>query len=234
VAKRRCRLFPPPQHIPLRVLRHREKLGLSPRAAFATVVTDLTRCHNTWFNKGVDRCYVATDASKEQALELGLQVRARQGWRGVCVCVVVVVGVCVWGGGRRPLDGQPTPAAPRQALALQGPGSCALVAAGTGCATPPDWCGATHPPARVQSDQLRVYGLPIRPAFSRRFPAKRRLRAALGWDASAPAVLLVGGGEGMGPVEKTVDAVAAVREPPGWWAAALPQPGEPRTPLSCH
>lgn len=120
------------QHIPLRVLRQREKLGLSPRAAFATVVTDLTRCHNTWFNKGVDRCYVATDASKEQALELGLQ-----------------------------------------------------------------------------SDQLRVYGLPIRPAFSRRFPAKRRLRAALGWDAGEPVVLLVGGGEGMGPVEKTVDAVAA-------------------------
>lgn len=35
----------------------------------------------------------------------------------------------------------------------------------------------------------------------------------------APAVLLVGGGEGMGPVEKTVDGVAKVRGCGwvGWW-----------------
>lgn len=35
-------------------------------------------------------------------------------------------------------------------------------------------------------------------------------RRALGMDLTKPAVLLVGGGEGMGPVEKTVDGVAKV------------------------
>jgi 1,2-diacylglycerol 3-beta-galactosyltransferase len=56
---------------------------------------------------------------------------------------------------------------------------------------------------------LRLYGLPIRPSFSRKYPSKSKLRKALGMDLSKPAVLLVGGGEGMGPVEKTVDALAA-------------------------
>lgn len=60
-----------------------------------------------------------------------------------------------------------------------------------------------------QEEQIRLYGLPIRPAFSRRFPAKKRLRKSLGMLADKPAVLLVGGGEGMGPVESTVDALAA-------------------------
>jgi 1,2-diacylglycerol 3-beta-galactosyltransferase len=54
-----------------------------------------------------------------------------------------------------------------------------------------------------------LYGLPIRPAFSQRFPAKKKLRKSLGLLLDTPAVLLVGGGEGMGPVEKTVDALAA-------------------------
>ena len=27
---------------------------------FATVVTDLTTCHNAWFHRGVSRCFVPT------------------------------------------------------------------------------------------------------------------------------------------------------------------------------
>lgn len=119
------------QHVPLRILRGRERAGLSPPTNFATVVTDLTTCHNTWFHRGVDRCYVATPESERQALSLGLK-----------------------------------------------------------------------------PEQLRLFGLPIRPAFSRSYPSKKRLRRHLGMHASAPAVLLVGGGEGMGPVEKTVSALA--------------------------
>lgn len=120
--------------MPLRILRTRIKLGLQPPTAFATVVTDLTTCHNTWFYPAVDRCYVATEASRQQALRLGLLPR-----------------------------------------------------------------------------QIRMYGLPIRPAFSKRYPPKRQLRKALGMDLAKPAVLLVGGGEGMGPVEKTVDSLVQVR-----------------------
>lgn len=61
-----------------------------------------------------------------------------------------------------------------------------------------------------QESQLRQFGLPIRPAFSRRYARKQRLRRNLGMDLRKPAILLVGGGEGMGPVEKTVDALAKV------------------------
>lgn len=96
-------------------------------------MTDLTTCHNTWFYKGVDRCYVATEATRQQALSLGLH-----------------------------------------------------------------------------SKQIRLFGLPIRPAFHKRFARKTVLRKRLGMDLKTPAVLLVGGGEGMGPVERTVDALASV------------------------
>ena len=64
------------QHVPVRVLRQRLANGVQEKqTAFATVVTDLTTCHNTWFYKGVDRCYVATEETKKQALDIGLKVR---------------------------------------------------------------------------------------------------------------------------------------------------------------
>ncbi len=61
------------QAVPLRVLRQREAQGLSDRISFATVVTDLSTCHNTWFHKGVDRCFVATPEAAERAVQMGLQ-----------------------------------------------------------------------------------------------------------------------------------------------------------------
>lgn len=39
---------------------------------FATVVTDLTTCHNTWFHPLVDRCFVPTEYCKRSALKNGL------------------------------------------------------------------------------------------------------------------------------------------------------------------
>lgn len=42
--------------MPLRIMRMRIKAGMQPPTNFATVVTDLTTCHNTWFHEGVDRC----------------------------------------------------------------------------------------------------------------------------------------------------------------------------------
>ena len=42
-------------------------------APFATVVTDLTTCHNTWFYRGVDRCFVPTDTCRKRALKMGLR-----------------------------------------------------------------------------------------------------------------------------------------------------------------
>ena len=68
---------------------------------FATVVTDLTTCHNTWFHPLVDRCFVPTLYCKRSAMKNGLkeeQVRpdARIGTPGTsqglsCVCVTVTM-----------------------------------------------------------------------------------------------------------------------------------------------
>ena len=54
-----------------------------------------------------------------------------------------------------------------------------------------------------------MHGLPIRPAFTKRQPPRRKLRKQLGLRRDEPAVFLVGGGEGMGPVERTVESIAA-------------------------
>ncbi len=40
---------------------------------FATVVTDLTTCHNTWFHPLVDCCFVPTEYCKRSALKNGLK-----------------------------------------------------------------------------------------------------------------------------------------------------------------
>ncbi len=45
--------------------------GVDP-APFATVVTDLTTCHNTWFYRGVDRCFVPTETCRARAFKMGL------------------------------------------------------------------------------------------------------------------------------------------------------------------
>ena len=48
------------------------KRGLQP-VPFTTVVTDLTTCHNTWFHPGVDKCFVPTQYCKRSALKNGLK-----------------------------------------------------------------------------------------------------------------------------------------------------------------
>ncbi|XP_010250251.1 PREDICTED: probable monogalactosyldiacylglycerol synthase 3, chloroplastic [Nelumbo nucifera] len=59
----------------------------------------------------------------------------------------------------------------------------------------------------LQSSQIRVFGLPIRPSFCRAILSKDELRKELEMDLHLPAVLLMGGGEGMGPVKKTARAL---------------------------
>lgn len=67
----------------------------------------------------------------------------------------------------------------------------------------------------VPSNKIVLHGLPIRPAFSLDMKSKPELRKALGLLPDKPAVLVVGGGEGMGPVEKQVRALAKVLGPKG-------------------
>jgi len=62
--------------------------------------------------------------------------------------------------------------------------------------------------AGLRAEQVRRYGLPVRPAFAREIRPKHVLRKELGMAPDLPAVLLVGGGEGMGPVADIAQAVA--------------------------
>jgi 1,2-diacylglycerol 3-beta-galactosyltransferase len=56
--------------------------------------------------------------------------------------------------------------------------------------------------AGIDPDRIHLLGLPIRPAFARPPRPKADLRAELGMALELPAVLLMGGGEGVGPVEE--------------------------------
>lgn len=61
--------------------------------------------------------------------------------------------------------------------------------------------------AGLQPSQIKVYGLPVRPSFVKPVRSKVELRRELGMDEDLPAVLLMGGGEGMGPIEATARAL---------------------------
>ncbi|KAL5071538.1 hypothetical protein RYX36_022425 [Vicia faba] len=61
--------------------------------------------------------------------------------------------------------------------------------------------------AGLQQTQIKIYGLPVRPSFVKPVRPKEELRRELGMDEDLPAVLLIGGGEGMGPIEATARAL---------------------------
>ncbi|KAK1290358.1 hypothetical protein QJS10_CPB18g00339 [Acorus calamus] len=61
--------------------------------------------------------------------------------------------------------------------------------------------------AGLKPSQIKVYGLPVRPSFVKSIRPKVELRRELGMDDDLPAVLLMGGGEGMGPIEATARAL---------------------------
>ncbi|XP_073306244.1 probable monogalactosyldiacylglycerol synthase, chloroplastic [Primulina huaijiensis] len=115
------------QHVPLRILRTK---GLLKKIVFATVITDLSTCHPTWFHKLVTRCYCPSEEVSKRAQRAGLQ-----------------------------------------------------------------------------PSQIKVYGLPVRPSFVKPVRPKDELRKEIGLDVDLPTVLLMGGGEGMGPIESTARAL---------------------------
>jgi 1,2-diacylglycerol 3-beta-galactosyltransferase len=65
----------------------------------------------------------------------------------------------------------------------------------------------------LKPQQLQVTGLPVADRFCRPAGDRQELRARLGWPLNSPVVLLVGGGEGMGPLGRTAEAIADARLP---------------------
>ena len=59
----------------------------------------------------------------------------------------------------------------------------------------------------MRPEQLRVIGLPVADRFCQPPGDCAALRVQLGWPQDSPLILLVGGGEGMGPLEKTAQAI---------------------------
>jgi 1,2-diacylglycerol 3-beta-galactosyltransferase len=60
----------------------------------------------------------------------------------------------------------------------------------------------------MRSDQVRVVGLPVADRFCQPRGEVASLRQRLGWPTDLPVAMLVGGGEGMGPLEETAQAIA--------------------------
>src|SRR5512135_885652 len=56
-------------------------------------------------------------------------------------------------------------------------------------------------------DKLEVVGLPVADRYCKPIGDKRELRRKLGWPADKPMTLLVGGGEGMGPLGRNARAI---------------------------
>jgi len=65
----------------------------------------------------------------------------------------------------------------------------------------------------LDPNQVKVVGLPVADRFCQPAGDPQVLREKLGWPQERPVVLLVGGGEGMGPIEKTALAIAEANLP---------------------
>jgi 1,2-diacylglycerol 3-beta-galactosyltransferase len=57
--------------------------------------------------------------------------------------------------------------------------------------------------------QLSVIGLPISEQFRKRLPSKKSIREKYGWPTDKPLLLLMAGGEGVGPLYEISRAIAA-------------------------
>lgn len=81
------------------------------------------------------------------------------------------------------------------------------------CIVPTDAACQRAMLAGLNPEQLRVIGLPVADRFCQPVGDPMALRARLGWPQDGLIVLLVGGGEGMGPIEKTATAIAEAKLP---------------------
>jgi 1,2-diacylglycerol 3-beta-galactosyltransferase len=67
----------------------------------------------------------------------------------------------------------------------------------------------------VSSDKMEVVGLPVADRFCHSLGSRAELREQLDWPQDLPMILMVGGGEGMGPLGRTAAAVDDARLPAG-------------------
>jgi processive 1,2-diacylglycerol beta-glucosyltransferase len=61
----------------------------------------------------------------------------------------------------------------------------------------------------VNPDRIKVYGIPIRPKFATQLD-KRPIAQQLGLNVNIPIILIMGGGQGLGPIKKIVKSLIKV------------------------
>ncbi|MBI5415225.1 MAG: glycosyltransferase [Candidatus Omnitrophica bacterium] len=62
----------------------------------------------------------------------------------------------------------------------------------------------------VASELIRAYGIPLRAKFAARLDPKP-IAEKMGLDPGVPTVLVMGGGQGLGPIKKIVESLARIR-----------------------
>ena len=67
--------------------------------------------------------------------------------------------------------------------------------------------------AGMKPDQMSVVGMPVADRFCQPLDERPDIRQRLGWPENLPVVLMVGGGEGMGPLEQMAEAIDRDRLP---------------------
>jgi len=67
--------------------------------------------------------------------------------------------------------------------------------------------------AGMKREQMTVVGMPVADRFCQPQEAREVIRERLGWPTDRPVVLMVGGGEGMGPLEPMAAAIDRARLP---------------------
>jgi len=60
----------------------------------------------------------------------------------------------------------------------------------------------------LNPDQIRVVGLPVAQRFYQPLESSQSFRDKMGWPQDLPVILLIGGGDGMGPLAKTAQAIS--------------------------
>lgn len=65
----------------------------------------------------------------------------------------------------------------------------------------------------VKLDKVRVVGMPVAEKFTAATGSREELRDQFGWPKDQPVVLMVGGGDGMGPLGQAVKAIDSARLP---------------------
>lgn len=67
----------------------------------------------------------------------------------------------------------------------------------------------------VRPEQMSVVGLPVAERFRTQLDDPAVIRRRLGWPEDRPVVLMIGGGEGMGPIEEMALSIEAAGLPAG-------------------